>query len=478
MKTPPHSIEAEQATLGAILVRPEVMEKVADLISPDDFYRQAHGRIFQAMLDLYGKNEPVDLVTVSALLKERGKLEGVGGPVFLAGLSEQVGFATNAEYYAHQVHDKAVLRRLLDCTQEIASACLAPVENIGDFLQLAESRIFDVTNSNGFRKQKRPEIERVILELSEFLKTSIPSRKIYLKPWVWESFIALISAWRGVGKSGFTMALLNALSRGEAFGPWESLHAVPCLYFDAEMTMQDTRERFQDIYSETTTKETLFIFSDHLATSLGAPAANLLDERWRAWMKDEVLLKRGVKLWALDNIGAVTPGLDENATKEWSPINRWLLDLRFAGIASILVHHEGKSGSQRGASGKEDNLDISISLKRPPGYRPEDGARFIVHFEKSRIRNADLHLVADTEFQMQTDPEGKTVWTWKNVKQENKAQALKMLDEGLSRKEIAEILGISGPRVTQIKNEAVKNGHITEAGKLTQTGYEYLLKGG
>jgi replicative DNA helicase len=145
--TPPANAEAEQSVLGAILVRPEVMDRIADVIVPEDFYREAHGRIYKAMLDLYGKGEPVDLVTVNALLKERGQLEGVGGPVFLAGLSEQVGFATNAEHYANLVKDKAVLRRLLDCTQEIASACLAPVENVAEFLDTAEHKIFQVAET-------------------------------------------------------------------------------------------------------------------------------------------------------------------------------------------------------------------------------------------------------------------------------------------------------------------------------------------
>jgi replicative DNA helicase len=145
--TPPANPEAEQSVLGAILVRPEVMDRIADLIGPEDFYREAHGRIYKAILDLYGRGEPVDLVTVTALLKERGHLEGVGGPVFLAGLSEQVGFATNAEYYASLVHDKAVLRRLLDCTQEIASACLAPVEDVEEFLDEAEHKIFQVAEA-------------------------------------------------------------------------------------------------------------------------------------------------------------------------------------------------------------------------------------------------------------------------------------------------------------------------------------------
>jgi replicative DNA helicase len=143
---PPADQEAEQSVLGAILVRPEVLDRVIDLLRPEDFYREAHGRIFRAMLDLYGKSEPVDLVTVCAMLRQRGQLEGVGGDVFLAGLSEQVGFATNAKYYARIVKDKATLRRTLDACQEIAGACLAPVDNVGEFLDTAEQRIFEVAH--------------------------------------------------------------------------------------------------------------------------------------------------------------------------------------------------------------------------------------------------------------------------------------------------------------------------------------------
>jgi replicative DNA helicase len=146
--TPPAHQEAEQSVLGAILVRPEVLDTLADMLRPGDFYREAHGLIYRAILDLYGRGEPVDLVTVSAHLKERGKLEAVGGPAFLAGLSEEVGFATNAGYYARLVSDKAVLRRILDCSQEIAAACLAPVENVPEFLDRAEQKVFDVVHGD------------------------------------------------------------------------------------------------------------------------------------------------------------------------------------------------------------------------------------------------------------------------------------------------------------------------------------------
>jgi replicative DNA helicase len=150
---PPASLEAEQSVLGAILVRPETLDAVADLIVPADFYREAHGQIFQAMLDLYAKSEPVDIVTVSARLRDQGKIEAVGGYAFLMGLSEQVGFATNAVFYAGLVRDKAILRRLLDCTQEIAGGCLGQVDNLDEFVDRAEGKVFEVVHG-----QKKTEI--------------------------------------------------------------------------------------------------------------------------------------------------------------------------------------------------------------------------------------------------------------------------------------------------------------------------------
>jgi replicative DNA helicase len=145
--TPPANLEAEQSVLGAILLRSQALDQVADLLTPADFYRSGHGQIFQAMLDLWSRGEPVDLVTVTALLKERARLEEVGGPVFLAALSEHVGTAANAVYYARLVHEKAVMRRLLECSQNIAQACLAPVEDVEEFLDKAENEIFKVAES-------------------------------------------------------------------------------------------------------------------------------------------------------------------------------------------------------------------------------------------------------------------------------------------------------------------------------------------
>ena len=144
--SPPWSGEAEQSVLGAVLLRPAAMDEVALILKPEDFYRTAHGQIYRVMLGLYNQERPVDLVTVTMRLKEVGWLDGVGGPVFLAGLSEHVGTAANVGYYAKVVHQKARLRKLLTASQEITQGCLGPInaDQVDTFLDEAEEKIFAI----------------------------------------------------------------------------------------------------------------------------------------------------------------------------------------------------------------------------------------------------------------------------------------------------------------------------------------------
>ena len=113
-KVPPHSVEAEQALLGAILFKNNALHLVVDMIKPDDFYLPAHQLIFNAFLDLYRKNHPVDLVTVMEVLRVRGELEKAGGAGYLADLSSAMLSAANAENYAKLVRDRSLQRSLID----------------------------------------------------------------------------------------------------------------------------------------------------------------------------------------------------------------------------------------------------------------------------------------------------------------------------------------------------------------------------
>jgi replicative DNA helicase len=141
---PPHSLEAEQALLGAILLRPEVLDEIIDLVAPEDFYRDGHAKSFRAIRFLYNNNTPVDLVTLCQQLADVGWLEKAGGAVYLAELSEHVGTAANAAHYAKTIKEKAILRRLIDVSQGIIAKCLGNVEGAGDLIGQAEEEIYQI----------------------------------------------------------------------------------------------------------------------------------------------------------------------------------------------------------------------------------------------------------------------------------------------------------------------------------------------
>jgi replicative DNA helicase len=237
------NLEAEQSVLGAILVRPEVLDEVADLLRPEDFYRQDHAQIYRAVLDLYGRRDPVELKTVTFLLKEWGQLEGVGGPEFLAGLCDEVGFATNAGYYAKLVHDKALLRRLKTSLVEAAIACHEPHDDVAGFLDSCETRIFQVMEDRQIQAQplselvppEKARIESLYDRTSEIL--GVPSGFIdidRLTCGFQKSDLIIIAARPSMGKTA--LALNIAYHAAHKAG-------VPVAFFSLEMSKEQLVQR-------------------------------------------------------------------------------------------------------------------------------------------------------------------------------------------------------------------------------------------
>ena len=111
-RTPPQDLAAEQSVLGGMLLSKDAIADVIEVLRGPDFYRPAHELIFEAILDLYGRGEPADAVTVADELTKRGELGRIGGPAYLHTLLSSVPTAANAGYYARIVHERAVLRRL------------------------------------------------------------------------------------------------------------------------------------------------------------------------------------------------------------------------------------------------------------------------------------------------------------------------------------------------------------------------------
>ncbi|MFH2047705.1 MAG: replicative DNA helicase [Pseudomonadota bacterium] len=144
LRVPPQSIEAEESLLSAILIDNNTLLDIVEILSPDDFYKSVHQIIYSAVLDLFNKSEPVDLVTLSNALKEQGKIEQIGGATYLARLLD-IPLATNASHYARIVYEKACLRRLIEQANNIVRKCFEDGGNLDEILDYSQSSIFEIS---------------------------------------------------------------------------------------------------------------------------------------------------------------------------------------------------------------------------------------------------------------------------------------------------------------------------------------------
>ena len=143
-RTLPHNLEAERTVLGAVLVDNQAFNSAAELLTREDFYRDAHRRIFAAMAVLSERSQPIDLVTLKDELVRESALEAVGGAAYLAGLLDGVPRITNVEHWSRIIKEKAVLRNLIHAGNKIVQSCFEGEEEPATLLDLAEKSIFDI----------------------------------------------------------------------------------------------------------------------------------------------------------------------------------------------------------------------------------------------------------------------------------------------------------------------------------------------
>ncbi|MCB0895269.1 MAG: replicative DNA helicase [Nocardioidaceae bacterium] len=145
-RTPPQDMAAEQSVLGSMLISKDAIADVTEAIRGVDFYRPAHETVFDAILDLYGRGEPVDMVTVAAELQRRGELQRIGGAAYLHTLSANVPIAANAGYYAEIVREKAILRRLVGAGTRIVQIGYAGEGQVDDIVDEAQAEVYKITD--------------------------------------------------------------------------------------------------------------------------------------------------------------------------------------------------------------------------------------------------------------------------------------------------------------------------------------------
>ena len=144
-KLPPQNIEAEQSVLGGILIENGAINKVMEILTVDDFYRDSHQRIFNALVDLSERDEPADLITLTNELRKSNQLDSIGGASYLASLIDSVPTAANIEYYAKIVKEKAILRKLIETSTDIITQSYEDRGDVESFLDEAERAIFEIS---------------------------------------------------------------------------------------------------------------------------------------------------------------------------------------------------------------------------------------------------------------------------------------------------------------------------------------------
>ncbi|MBO5143718.1 MAG: replicative DNA helicase [Clostridia bacterium] len=144
-RIPPNDSQAEQAVLGSMLVDKDAVLTVIEILKPEDFYRNEHAEIYSAIIDLYEKGEPIDLLTLKAQLEVRGNYDVINGFEYLVSLNNPMYSITNVESYAKIVEEKSILRRLIDSANEISKLSYGQTEEVTSVLEVAEQKIFAIS---------------------------------------------------------------------------------------------------------------------------------------------------------------------------------------------------------------------------------------------------------------------------------------------------------------------------------------------
>ncbi|PIR04237.1 MAG: replicative DNA helicase [Candidatus Magasanikbacteria bacterium CG11_big_fil_rev_8_21_14_0_20_39_34] len=168
-RLPPQSVDAEMSLLGSILIDKEAMLKIADSIDPTDFYKPSHKMIYESMLELAQKSEPIDVLTLSNRLEEKDTLEKIGGRTYLAKLSNAVPTSTNIEHYANIVRKKAILRKLIVAAGSIDQLGYSEEEDVDQILDEAQQMMYQVTQKH--LKQSFTSIRHVLSDAFERIDT-------------------------------------------------------------------------------------------------------------------------------------------------------------------------------------------------------------------------------------------------------------------------------------------------------------------
>lgn len=356
--SPPQDLVAEQSVLGGMMLSKDAIADVVEVLTPNDFYRPAHQAVYDCVLDLYGRGEPADPITVSAELERRGELGRVGGAPYLHTLIATVPTAANAGYYAEIVAEKAVLRRLVEAGTRIKQQAGTPGADPAELLVQHQAALAAIATrtTGGKHVDRYPALDWHTAFATDFTQVDwLPGRFCERGQQV-----GLVGDGK-VGKSLFVHEWLWRAVTGRTFLGDEVRDPIRVLYFDRENGLRDVVTRMQAFGAVPDDLAGRFDyrmfpkFSGGLDAA-GAAAAELLG------IVDEV--KPDVVV--LDTVSRFIAG-KENDSDTWLQLyGRVHAPLKAAGIAGVRLDHMGKDADRgsRGSSAKSQDVDHVWEMTR------------------------------------------------------------------------------------------------------------------
>lgn len=294
---------------------------------------------------------------------------------------------------------------------------------------------------------------RMARPIKDFLAIKVTPREELCGPWLKAGTTTEVYGWRGAGKSWFCMWLAYCVSTGRSFMKWECKAPRRVVYVDGEMSLDDTQERLSKIIKAEEKRagreleSKLCYLSDSDVEQFPDGLPKLSTPEGRELIESQ--LSEGPALIVLDNLSTLFNSAIENDAESWVEVQDWLLSLRRRGHTILFVHHAGKGGQQRGTSKREDICNNVIALKQPEDHRAEDGAAFLLKFEKSRgVHGPD---VASFEAKLTTDEDGDLTWAISAAAQPSKADIIATLrEEGYTAAQIAKMPGFTRSQVYKV----------------------------
>ena len=305
-----------------------------------------------------------------------------------------------------------------------------------------------------------------VITLKELLDKDIHKPEELLSPWLKKGQLWMVYSKAGIGKTFFALNVAFAVAGGGKYLSWKAEKAQKVLYCDGEMDEWDMQNRLNGILKASKRDKNgdlekvlknFFVYSA-VGQDISKPFPDLSTIEGL-----DVLLKKaeGKDFVVIDNIITTMRSGDPNDVTFWTNMQDALVELRKRKTSVLLVHHSNKSGDQMGTSAKDVILDGKIKLEHPSDYSPNEGARWVLDYEKNRgLKGED---VTSVEAQLEEDFDGLPKWTYRMIDHSRHLELKRLAESGeyATAREISVVMEVTPMRISQIKTEAIKDGLFT-----------------